>query len=405
MKTYIFITYSIVNIGGAQLYVNSKVKYLESLGWQVKVYSVFVGRIMIEGLKRFANDIIPELAVSPMAYSNQKREQIVNRMSEELYGNDEIIIESNYNSLSIWGEMLASQNQAKHIIYAVDESIESQKELFPYFKFKYDRGEFAVIKSQIIEDFFKPYFKVEDAENHVLRVVYSLKQIDDVDFDIDNIDTTRYTIGVVGRLNKPFVLKVSTDLKEYILNNPFKSFNVVYIGGDETGENITALIEKLFKNVSNCNLYMVGYRFPMPRKLMRLFDVCFSNSGAARAVANERILTISIDSNDLNPIGVLGITTINTVFRTKEPIMTVSYWLDELMNNKYNKNQIKNVDVVPEKLDNLKAHLEYIRKSATEKEYYTEFKKKHILKRTVLNLFGVTGYMRLYNIVANIAKR
>lgn len=403
MKTYVILTYNIINIGGAQLYTNSKVKYLENYRWKVKVYSSSsMGNFLIKDLEKFSSNIIPELAISPMTYSSQKREQIIDKMSDGLCDNDEIVIESNYISLSLWGELLASKYQAKHLIYDLNESIKCSKNLFPFFKFKFDRGELAVINPNIIEEFFKPYFKVNNAKNYVLNAVYSIKQVDDIEIDIHEINTTRYTIGVIGRLNKPFVLKISQDLQKYIINNPSRYFNVIYIGGDEAGENVTGQIKNIFSTLSNCSLYMMGYRFPIPRKLLQLFDVCFSNSGAARAAASEGIITIPVDSDDLCPIGILGITTSNTLFHTDESIMDITYWLDELAANRYSKKQITGVEPVIESLDSLAAHFDYISKSVTKKEYYTDFRKTNIIKRITLALFGVKGYIRLQNAVANI---
>ena len=55
--TYIFLTSSVVSVGGAQLYISRKVDHLLSLGWEVHVFSVRHGEIVIENLKQYEQEI------------------------------------------------------------------------------------------------------------------------------------------------------------------------------------------------------------------------------------------------------------------------------------------------------------------------------------------------------------
>lgn len=59
MKTYVFLTNSITNMGGAQMLIRNKMLDLESRGWNVQIFYYFSGdEIIITEFKRFADNRI-----------------------------------------------------------------------------------------------------------------------------------------------------------------------------------------------------------------------------------------------------------------------------------------------------------------------------------------------------------
>ena len=57
-----FITNSIRNMGGAQMYIRNKVVFLKQHGWAPTVFFFNAGDVLIPELKEFINNRIPELA-------------------------------------------------------------------------------------------------------------------------------------------------------------------------------------------------------------------------------------------------------------------------------------------------------------------------------------------------------
>lgn len=401
MNTYIILTDGIVDIGGGQLYVNSKVEFLESKGWRVFVFSKVTGKILIDGLKKYSNGVIRELGIYPMHLTRHRREKVLRIMAESCFNDDNIIIESNSTTLSIWGEMLAYRVNGKHFLFNLNEHPHCESALYSYYLFKYKRGEFATIKKEIMVDFFRPYFKVEDAKDRVLNTVYSVRQVDDVPFkDISELHDGGKNICVIGRLDKPFVKAVVEDLKKYCTERTNENYNIVVIGGDQEGRKISGEIKETMAGVQNVNLFMMGYMFPMPRKLLNLMDVSISSSGAVRSVGREQLLAISIDGNDLKPIGIWGITTENTLFRNSElePPVEMGILLDAIFEKKYKRSDMPSslkCDKI-RTLDYLQCHLDFINKSSAEKKYFTDFKVLSRLKKMIIIAVGQENYEKLW---------
>ena len=125
MRTYVIITHGIVDIGGGQLYVNSKFEFLRKNNWNVIVLSYTEGNIILKQLAGQSHNIIPELELDPVYFRRKKRNSIINDIIERVDIANEIIVESNSTTLSLWGEIISAKLKAKHIIYNINEAINS----------------------------------------------------------------------------------------------------------------------------------------------------------------------------------------------------------------------------------------------------------------------------------------
>jgi hypothetical protein len=126
-------------------------------------------------------------------------------------------------------------------------------------------------------------------------------------------------------------------------------------------------------------------------------DVFISSSGSCRVSSQQNKLTISIDADDYKPIGIIGITTKNGVFRDGEPEVELSDLLQEiLIDQKYKPSMIKGEK--PLSIVDYSDHLEFIDKSDKKKEYYN-FKligSMNRYKKLLLNLVGSEIYKSLH---------
>ena len=103
MNTYIFLTFSIIGVGGSQIYTRNKALFLKEHGWNVIIVSALEGEILIEDLKLYESCIIPELRFKPHIYSKSVTETILKKISTEISTEGDVIIESHSILLSLWG--------------------------------------------------------------------------------------------------------------------------------------------------------------------------------------------------------------------------------------------------------------------------------------------------------------
>lgn len=401
-RCYIFFTDSIANIGGGQLYVKSKMEYLHKEGWTVYIYSHINGEILIREFLPFAQYIYTELNVYPFCLLKYRRENILKIWYSQICSTtwNEIIIESNTNILATWGECLAAMIGAKHIIYNYHETPTCTNRLYDFAYFKHKRKELAGITSQIIYNYFKGYLSVSKDESYSLEAYGANKCIVDYDTLIcSKIRKNAKTICVLGRFEKGYVSSSLLRIRSYICANPSTFFNLIYIGGESKGNQVKKSIESAFSSVTNVNLMVLGFLYPLPLKLIEKIDVCIASSGAARAVHKEGIPVITFDANDHNPIGILGHDTTNTLYRKSELNGSLESMLDLVLTNRVDIHKYP-IEYYPE--EKFSEHMEFIDSGSKEKVYNLSFLKYKsfsvFIKRNLIFLIGIHSYLWIYKI-------
>lgn len=381
-KLYIFLTFAVCGIGGTQIYLRNKIKYLHNKGWKTCVVTTEPGdNIIIKELAPYKHGIFKELANNPYIYSRLKRKRLLKNIINYIHqfeGNpDEIIIESNYIGISPWGEILAERLIAKHFILFIQEDYRFRVVSYlKFLSFKLNRGELAVNSERAIKTLFEGYKEITNEIDYKLNPCCT-NSIEDCESKIqENLPDADFYIGSFGRINKPFVLPMIDQLVEYVQLHSNKTFHLVLIGWTNNPKDIQYINEKI-KTVDNLSYQITGPIYPVPRCDIKKMNVFISTSGAASATYNEGILTISMDDVDLKPIGILGYTTFKSLHRDKEPIIELKYLLDDILFEKKYQPEEKNATSL-EKLFEKKfdEHMEFINKSDLTIKYYPIVKLK-----------------------------
>ena len=405
MDIYIIMTASITKVGGAQLYTNYKREYMESKGFFVEVFSCKPGAILIKDFDRYKDNIIEELGFLPMYYRKKRQKRIIERIATRFEGNDHrIIIESHNTTMHVWGELLAERLSAKHIVYEITERSKCKKSLYPFFKFKYERGEMAGIRDSSLQYYFQDYLKLPVSDRYSLLAYYPSKPVDDVQYDVDCIPDAApmCTIGILGRLDKPFVMEVAAQLKDFVENESGKQYTIVIIGGQKEGNSTQKRIEEIYKNIGNVSLVFTGYLYPIPRCLLKKIDIGISSSGAVIAMADENVPTIVIDAHDMQPLGVYGITTDNILYRKGEDVVKLSDWIKRIQNHP--ERYKRNICMEKDDEDHLAHHLAFINDSERSVKYYTNFPNEFSIKQLILGILGTKKFKRIRTQIRHILK-
>lgn len=392
MKKYIFMTHSIVKVGGAEIYLRNKCNYLKEKGWQVYIFSYDRGRVLISDLQEFEACIIRKLSFSPVAFSWRERQRVLDKLclTVAARGDDEIVVESNNFLVTLWAELLTERLGARHLVYELqeDSSIYSPG-LLDFLRFKYERREFAGITERSLVNFFSSYFEVPESNRYFLRA-YCSNSIEDVDTDLVSLPSADVTIGSLGRIEKPFVRSAVEGMGRFIEQHPDLKFNVVFIGGERNGHHREREIRKNLGKYPNVRVYITGLLFPIPAKLLYSVDVFLSSAGSAFATANLGIPTISYDANDLQPIGILRHTTQNSIFRGPgEPPASAEELLSEVL---IQKKYPKNIHPVSKAHPDFSSHMDFVSQMSSRREYYDfknyTYSRKEKLYRMLLMCLG-----------------
>lgn len=373
MKTYVLFTFAIYGIGGTQIYARNKLLYMQSLGWKTCMVTTEPGtEILVKDLAPYQNGVFPELMQNPYLLSKVQRNKIIGKVisyiREFATANDEVIIESNFIAITPWGELIAKRLYARHFIFLIQEDYRiKSKPYLDFLFYKYQRGELAANTKNALPILFADYANYQPHPGHYMNAFCS-NVIEDVPSVIEGIlPKADYNIGSIGRLNKPFVAPMTQQIADYAANNQDKIFNLVFLGGSSDKKDIET-VKDAVKNVCNINLHITGPLFPVPLCDVMAMDLFIASAGACRTSSNAGKLTISVDAIDYQPIGIIGVTTDQSIHRGNEPIVPLSKLLDEiLIEKKYTNPPVNQGNDYSKVFAN---DVPYILKDSGKQEYY-----------------------------------
>ncbi len=326
-KIYIIIVGDIITIGGMQMYIAGKAKYLENLGWKVHVFSMGSrqNKSAIPSLTKYIENDGEMNFVAMPTYKFRKYEQeiFLNAMLQRLNLSNpadcEIIVESLADSLAYWGELLAAKIGAQHFFVACNEVYRSTptqpyktyEDNLDFFYFKWKRNE-LVAGDAICQKLFNGYKNVTAPLVEMPPTVQEQDAVQDVDFPIEKVLKCDWNICHIGRAVKDYVPYVIQGVGELARRHPDKKINFIMVG-NATGR--IDLIKKTFQNLPNIALTLLGDLVPIPRILFSKVDVVCAISQSARFAANEGTLTIVASAtNPERTQGVLGYDTNEQIF-------------------------------------------------------------------------------------------
>lgn len=398
MKKYIFLIPQIGGIGGGQLYLKNKIQYLRCKGWIVDyVYSydanVIVPELRCGGIKNTF------LSYSSYLFSSDKMMRIVDDISSKIQQPDvdTYYIESTCMQQSLWGEMIAKKIGGKHFVYLLQESnILSDDQWFNFYDFKHKRKELAGIQRKSLSKMFAQRKQITETDSYFLPA-YCTNVVDNYKHDLVDVIKNKsfdYVIGCISRLDKPFMLFAIKDVAEYCNLNPDKKFILLLIGGAPNESKVLSKIRNIFTKASNVELIFSGYMFPISKPLVEVCDVCFSSAGSAEISKEIGIPTVAYDANDYRPIGVFGFTTNSTLYRTNEPLTTLTELFDKILIQKL---YPKSLGVSKEENIDFSSHLEFIQNSSKNYDYFDVSFFKPLTNKDkklsfLINLVGVRTY-------------
>ena len=249
---------------------------------------------------------VPFILDIPSEYNKRQQKKLVDFLESFVpQHRGETIIETGTDYTNYWGEALAQRIRAKHIVVFLDEQNERiDGDVIDFYKFKYSRREMACISKPVMHNLFLPY------ENIPLDRCYSLicnctNSLEDYETPLTKgIEKSRYNIGYVGRLEKPFMFQIIDGFLQFATKHSEESITIVFFGGAFEYKTVR-ILEEQFKPFPNVKLHITGYIYPLPVKALQKMDVFVSGAGSATVAAKAGCLSVRIDVLDYKPIGII----------------------------------------------------------------------------------------------------
>lgn len=329
MKTYIFLTFSLADVGGGQCYLAAKARYLETQGWKTIIISATDRKkrnCPIDYLNKYLPYSVQELRYQIYELHPFLVKRGIDKILKNIgriNSNDDIIIESHTDRAVLWGEIVAKRLRARHIFIAMYEKYRMPNQNFTnkieFYKFKMNRGE-LLCSSLTANRLFDGYqtYKKEDIE----EVIIDEAPVQDVNnIKVDALHRYDYNICYIGRTQKSYVPHIIKGVGEFSGKHRDKQIQFVIVGQSELQRE---LIDTVKNNNKNLIVTEVGSLHPLPKTLYSKIDVVIAGSGSARCSAEEGAVTIIADTESDKSLGLLGYDTNESVYKTKDSVI-ISY--------------------------------------------------------------------------------
>lgn len=325
-------TGSIYDMGGAEMFTSNKCAYLKSKGWDVRVFYFNKGnRILIDNLKEFAENYVPELKYGCYYYTGCQRKRIFNHICNGLTRDDEIFVESHHIGLSYWAELISKHIGAKSILNCMEEKIpQVSPSEAAFLEYKVFRHEVLNGTPRAFQRYFGELYKTEYNcyENKMVPLCSNVvSEGQDENVDIPEAD---FNLLSIGRLDKPYVQTMLQGVKGFVEKYNQYKYNFLIIGGSPDGS-VEKQIQGMFDNIPNVKVHLLGYLFPVPAALIRKSDVGMASANSILVTADQGIPTISYDMSDYQTMGIYRYTTNNKFKRQDEPAIPTENLLEEIL--------------------------------------------------------------------------
>lgn len=388
-KKYIFLTFPIYIMGGGQNYVRSKLKYLINDGW--KVYIIFrenhlYTECIFEELKDYVKGgiecwyTVPDKIYGTIGYYTILF-KMLKHIGYQKNTQCQYFIESNDETFTVWGEILAKIVSGKHIYFNLSENYglmgaEYYGKYVDYFKYKLERRELAGIAESSVHRMFEGYMDVPVSAEYRL-IAKSEDNIRDIDSPlVEQLPHRDWNIAYFGRGDKRYLPYILYEIRLFCRKYSTKKIHFIIIS--VLGEAEQSLAEKL-NDVENLTISYLGYFNPIPSKLFQKIDVMIAGAGCACIAYRQGLPVIIPDAHLFTGAGILGYTTNSPLYGEHE------YSYLELLENvlitkEYLSHPLTRLnDQTAEEAYN--EFWEFVSKSSTSSEYYNfHYEKQHFLK-------------------------
>lgn len=320
IKKYVFFSADIYPVGGIQLYLSGKTKYLQTKG--IEVYVLFYSKQSntvpaFPQLRKFVAGNFKFLSV----YPNQLLEVDVKKSIEmikshiDYHEGDCIYIESNYDKTAIWAELFAASIKGKHICFNCNEVFRGKNKHYldyiDYFWFKYNRRELYGISRLSMEMLFDGVYHVSPNDEDVFHAEPDESVQDVVNKDVSNIVRRKYNVSYIGRTDKDCFWDITKGVAEFVKKYNVSDINYIIVG-KITGKD-RRRVNELFER-ENLTCVFLGDLVPIPRSIFDKIDVVCASSGCASLAVEEKAITIVADPNSIYSNGVFGVDTDNFLY-------------------------------------------------------------------------------------------
>lgn len=405
-KKYIFVYGSISGIGGRQLYLQRKAKYLQRNGWDVYLLTCNANNVVLEYFEQIKVLNVRELKYPIYYFDSNVIEKIIYKCLDFIGNiNNELYIESQDIYEGVWAEHIAEKFLATNMIYIIGEPKLSEYNKFikEFYTKKIMSNECVGVTEKTLDNFVQGI--LYRYPNNYINIPFDLSEIQQEneslnEFFID-IPTNYIKVFTIGRLEKEYIIKLIETIIDIANREKEIPIFLLVIGGSS---NFPTLIDeyknRYEKNYQNLIIRFTDSQTVLSPSLFNEMDIFVGMGTAAINAISQKCSTICINPLTLKSPGILGVTTKNFAFADVDKEVEIETVLLNLIRNKRLRNDaaISGYDLFLNEFENNKVNkyaIEFMKK-IRQTDYFIYNGDKGLsnfnLRMIVFKLLGINRY-------------
>jgi len=410
MKKYVLFVNIISKIGGAELYVLRKVKYLENNGFNVYIVSGDAKNIKFNEFYKHEFLEIRNIALPPYCFCKNEVDGVLGRILAFIryQEQDEIFIESHQIYPAMWAEIFAQRIKRVNLVYCITPFEMANSVVAEFYHKKLINDELLGCNESYIPETFGSKFR-----NNYFNIPFDPSEIEKTDNSINSqkCDVTFNTVGkdntvsilTISRIEKTYITQSIIDISDFCKKNPNIKVKYTLVLSKNSGpeyDKLKTLIGKV--KPGNLDITLSGPVTKLTDTIFKGYDLFIGMGTSILNAVSMEIPSIVVDYRTNKYYGFFGYDYYEFGSGTRLADKDLDYFITKVLDREINLEDVKREatkyflnNYENEKVNNKFLEYQYQVNSKVNKEYF-EFKKrfgdyKDIVKFVLIHTVCIHG--------------
>lgn len=414
MRKYILFVNTISEIGGAELYILRKARFLENNGFKAYIVTGIAQNIKFSEFYDYEFLETAQILLPPSLFYENEISDILERILAFIHyqEQDEIFIESNQVRPAMWAEIFAQRINRVNLVYCITPFRVNGHIMSEFYHKKLRNDELLGCKESYIPETFGNGFK-----NNYLNIPFDPNEIEKVsnqdtvlgkdDVSDAALESGDISILTVARIEKTYIAQSIIDLSDFCKKYPDTSVKYKLVLSKNNGPEyvkLKTLIDRV--KPGNLNIELNGPVLKLTDTIFKGYDLFIGMGTAVLNAVSMGLPSLVVDYRNNKYYGFFGYDHHEFGSGIRSAEKGLDYFLKQVLNKEVDLDEVrkKAMDYFLENYESDKVNRRFLEyqyniNKKTDKEYF-EFEKqldnyKDLIRLVLLRTCGARNTQKI----------
>ncbi len=413
MRKYVLFLNTISEIGGAELYVLRKARFLENNGFKVYIVTGKAQNIRFTEFYDYEFLEIKEIVISPNLFCKNEISGILERILAFIHyqEQDEIFVESHQIYPAMWAEIFAQKVNRVNLVYCITPFRVNGYIIREFYHKKLRNDELLGCNESYIPETFGNGFK-----NNYLNIPFDPNEIEKVSnqdtvLGKDNVsdvalESRDISILTISRIQKTYIAQSIIDLSDFCKKYPDTSVKYNLVLSENNGseyDKLKILIDKVKPN--NLDIELNGPVLKLTDTIFKGYDLFIGMGTAVLNAVSMGLPSLVVDYKNNRYYGFFGYDYYESGAGIRPAEKGLDYFIRQVLNKEVDLEEVrkKAMDYFLENYESEKVNRRFLEyqyniNKKTDKKYFKfekRFNYKDMIEFLLLHTCGVRNTQRI----------